>query len=156
MMKEKISALFVSPVFLSAFFSWFGAQLLKVIIDTLKRRARKKEDVVSTLLWKTGGMPSSHSSLVTALTTSIGFVEGITSPLFIMSFFYAAIIIRDAMGVRKAAGLQAQKINEMGEYLKKNHNMDFSPVKVVHGHKVEEVIVGMVLGFFIALAFCLL
>lgn len=155
-MKEKISELLISPVFLSAFFSWFGAQVLKVIIDTLKRRARKKQEVVSTLLWKTGGMPSSHSSLVTALTTSIGFVEGINSPLFILSFFYAAIIIRDAMGVRKAAGQQAQKINEIGEYLKKKHNMEFSPVKVVHGHKVEEVVVGMMLGFFTGLAFCLL
>jgi hypothetical protein len=147
---------FSGPVFLSAFFSWFIAQLLKTIIDIYRQRSRTSGEVVSTMVWKTGGMPSSHSSLVTSLATSIGFVHGVNSPIFVLSLFYGLLIIRDALGVRRSAGMQATTLNAMGAKLKDAIGYEYTPVKEVHGHSPTEVAVGVGLGFFIALAFALL
>ena len=145
-----------SPVFLSAFFSWFIAQLLKSVIDVVRNRSRGTRDIAETLLWKTGGMPSSHSSLVTALATSIGFRYGLANPLFSLALFYGMLIIRDALGVRRAAGLQAQALNRLGLELQRRHGIEFTLVKEVNGHTPSEVSVGVLLGFFIAVAFSIL
>ncbi|AEJ60740.1 acid phosphatase/vanadium-dependent haloperoxidase related protein [Spirochaeta thermophila DSM 6578] len=145
------------PVFLSGFLSWFCAQVIKLLVEALKRRRRFASPLLPVVLWKTGGMPSSHSALVTALATSIGFHDGADSSLFFLSVFYAAIIIRDAVGVRKAAGQQAQVLNRLGEGVREKLGVEFTPVKeVTHGHTFPEVGVGMVLGFSIALVVSLL
>ena len=159
MESQTVSALygFVSgPIFLSASFSWFIAQLLKTIIDIARQRSRTSSDLVSTMFWKTGGMPSSHSALVTALATSIGFVHGLATPLFTLSLFYGILIIRDALGVRRSAGVQAQTLNRLGKELHDRLGTEFLPVKEVSGHTPSEVAVGAGLGFFIALAFSVL
>ncbi len=145
-----------SPIFLSAFFSWFIAQLLKAMIDAVWHRNRTSREVVVTLFWATGGMPSSHSSLVTALATAIGFEYGLSSPLFSLALFYGMLVIRDALGVRRAAGTQAQAINRMGRKLQEQLAVEYEPVQEVHGHTPAEVSVGVLLGFFIAVAFSLL
>jgi len=148
---------FVSgPVFLSAFFSWFIAQLLKTIIDASRHRAKSSGDVVATMFWKTGGMPSSHSALVTALATSIGFSQGVSTPLFSLSLFYGILIIRDALGVRRSAGIQARALNALSRELHEKIGTEHQPVREVLGHSPAEVAVGAGLGFFIALAFSLL
>ena len=159
MESQAVSAVygFVSgPVFLSAFFSWFIAQLLKTVIEIVRIRSRSTGDVVSTMFWKTGGMPSSHSSLVTALATSIGFEHGINTPLFTLSLFYGILIIRDALGVRRSSGEQARVLNELGREVREKLGTRYRPVKEVSGHTAAEVAVGVGLGFFIALAFSLL
>ena len=145
-----------SRVFLAGFFSWFLAQLLKMLIDYLRGRTRGSRDMVSVFVWKTGGMPSSHSSLVTGLSTAIGFRYGINSTLFIMSLFYGGLIIRDALGVRRSSGLQAQALNRLGGEVSRRMEIPFVPVKEVSGHTLPEVSVGMLLGFFIATGFSLL
>ncbi len=147
-------SLFTNPIFLSAIFSWFIAQLMKTVIRIFRKRSSSTLDVIETILWTTGGMPSSHSAAVTGLTTSIGFEVGITSPIFISMFFYGIIVIRDALGVRRATGLQAKALNHIGAQLNKQHGIDYKPVKEIHGHTVSEVSVGTILGFFIAVAFC--
>ena len=91
-------------------------------------RIRSVYDLVENLLWKTGGLPSSHSSLVT---------------------------VRDAVGVRRSSGVQAKKINELGRDLHKKDIIQYSPIKEVHGHTPIEVTVGCLLGFFTGLAFAL-
>jgi acid phosphatase family membrane protein YuiD len=143
-------------VFLSAFFSWFLAQLIKMLVDQMRGRSRGSRDMVATLLWKTGGMPSSHSSLVTGLATAVAVVYGVQSPVFNISFFYGILIIRDAMGVRRSAGVQAQTLNALGRDLAQRTDIIFSPVKEVSGHTPAEVFVGVLLGFFTGLAFSLL
>jgi uncharacterized protein len=143
-------------LFLSAFFSWFFAQLIKIAVDQVRGRARGSRDVMATLMWKTGGMPSSHSSLVTGLATAIGVGYGVRSPVFTVSLFYGMLVIRDAMGVRRSSGLQAQKLNAIGRELQDRFDIDFEPVKEVSGHTPSEVSVGVLLGFFTGLAFSLL
>jgi hypothetical protein len=150
---EQFLAFFYHPVFLSAFFSWFLAQMMKSTIEFIRRRNQKTKLLI-TFLWSTGGMPSSHAAVVVALATAIGFTEGFSSPLFIALFFYALLTIRDALGVRRAAGSQAQVINRILVELNRERNFNIKPVKEVHGHNTAEVSVGALLGFFIAVAFC--
>lgn len=152
----QIAGLMRNPVFLSSFSSWLTAQIVKTLIDIIRRRADTTRDVVVTVLWKTGGMPSSHSSMVTALALSMGFTHGFQSPFFLISFFFGSLVIRDAMGVRLAAGRQAQVLNRLGNLLKERDNIDFSPVKEINGHTPAEVSVGGFIGFFMAIAFYLL
>ena len=143
-----------NTVFLSALFSWFSAQLIKTIINLLKNRIRSIRDLFSLLFWRTGGMPSSHSALVISICTAIGIRNGIDSDLFILSF--ALVVMRDAVGVRRASGIQAKTLNELGKKLESKELLDFKPVKEINGHKPIEVIMGAFLGFFIGLAFSIL
>lgn len=143
-------------IFLSAFFSWFVAQFIKAVIDVLSSTRRSSRRIAHTLFWRTGGMPSSHSSTVTALTTSIGFNVGVESPVFLLSLFYGGLVIRDALGVRRAAGIQSQVLNQLGRQLAEREGIDFEQVKEVHGHSPAEVSVGIILGFSIGVAFSLL
>ncbi|WP_028973665.1 divergent PAP2 family protein [Spirochaeta cellobiosiphila] len=142
------------PIFLSATFSWFIAQGIKALIEAFKARGRLDRNLLITLVWRTGGMPSSHSSTVTSLTTSIGITQGTESAVFLLSLFYAILTIRDALGVRKATGVQAKTMNKLGADLQEQLDIEYLPVKEVKGHKATEVIVGIILGFFIAVAFC--
>ena len=142
-----------TPVFLSSFFSWFIAQLLKAIIGIFRGSTKSHVGFLRRFFWATGGMPSSHSALVTSLATSIGFKEGLSSPLFAISFFYAVLTIRDALGVRMAAGTQARVLNQLIARISGRLDLKIKNVKEVNGHTVSEVSVGILLGFFIAVAF---
>jgi uncharacterized protein len=148
--------LFKNPVFLSAIGSLLTAQFLKAVIDILRSRARSFHDVIVTFLWRTGGMPSSHSALAISIATAIALTEGPNSSIFVLALFFALIVIRDAMGVRRSAGLQARALNLLGKELMSRFDLPFHGVKEVHGHTPAEVLVGGVLGFFIALALCTL
>ncbi len=151
-----LSSFFRNPVFLSAIFSMITAQFIKAVIILVRPKARSFKNLVFTLLWRTGGMPSSHSSLVVSITTAIGFTSGIGSNVFILALFFALVVIRDAVGVRRSTGIQARAINSMGAAMTDRFDIPFHPVKEVHGHTIPQVIAGGLLGFFIALAFCVL
>jgi acid phosphatase family membrane protein YuiD len=147
-------SLLENPIFRSAFFSWILSQVIKSIIGLIQRRPHSVKDLLLSLVWTTGGMPSSHCAVVSSLATAIGFEQGLTSPIFILSFFYAFITIRDALGVRRAAGSQAKAINQLITALSPKFRLKIKPVKEIHGHRGPEVLVGILLGFFIAVAFC--
>jgi len=151
---DYINALLTSKVFLATFFSWFIAQVMKSVIEITKNKPRSAVKILTYIFWTTGGMPSSHSSVVTAMVTSIGFTVGIQDPLFIVTFFYALLVIRDSMGVRRAAGIQAHTLNRIIRILRKEKKVRLKPVKEIHGHSTVEVSVGILVGFFIAVAFC--
>lgn len=101
-------------------------------------------------------MPSSHSALVTTLCTTIGYRSGINSDVFILSIGFFLVTIRDAVGVRRASGIQATILNKIGQKLSEKGIMDFKPIKEVQGHTPAEVAIGCLLGFFIGLAFSVL
>ncbi|MEJ5188760.1 divergent PAP2 family protein [Treponema sp. J25] len=148
--------LVVHPVFLAAITSLILAQVLKAIIILITRPRRSFKEVMYALLWKTGGMPSSHSALVSALATSVGFTEGFDSSIFIVSLCLALIVIRDAMGVRRSAGLQARSLNMLGKHINDRFGIEYYPVKEIQGHAPLEVLVGALLGLLIASAIVLL
>jgi acid phosphatase family membrane protein YuiD len=155
-LKAPLKAFFENPIFLSSVSSLFVAQLLKAVIYILSRRRRKMGELVEILAWRTGGMPSSHAALVCSLATSVAFVEGFSSNLFVFSIWFAMIVLRDAMGVRRSSGLQARALNSLGKQAAEKQGIDFHAVKEIQGHTPIEVAVGSLLGIFIAAGFSLL
>jgi len=150
---QQVSLLFANPIFLSAVFSWIISQLIKTVISLISLPIHSIKEFIELVLWKTGGMPSSHSALVSSISTSIGFRNGITSDLFIFSCCFALVVIRDAVGVRRSSGLQAKALNELGQRVSTKIKYQFKPVKEIQGHRPMEVLVGVLLGFFIGVAF---
>jgi uncharacterized protein len=151
---EFLNATFQNPIFNSAFFGWIISQVIKTIISVVRRRPHSVKELFFSMFWTTGGMPSSHTAVVSAIATSIGFKVGIGSPIFVLAFFYAFITIRDALGVRRAAGMQARAFNQLLAQLSPDLKVKIKPLKEIHGHRTSEVSVGILLGFFIAVAFC--
>lgn len=141
---------------MSAVSGWFVAQFIKALIVLLSSRKKNFRETIITLAWRTGGMPSSHASLVSSMTTAIAFRQGVGSDLFIISLFLSLIVIRDAMGVRRSSGIQGRILNSLGRNVSDRLNIEFHPVKEVQGHTPLEVAVGTLLGIFIAAAYILL
>ena len=154
---EKLIMFFTHPTFLAGIFSWLGAQFLKTLIHLIYGRIKTIKDLIANMFWRTGGMPSSHSAVVTAVCTSIGIREGVTSSIFMLSLLITFITMRDAVGVRRSSGMQSQKLNELGRELEKNECIEeYKPIKEVNGHTPIQVIMGAIIGFLIGLSMSLL
>ena len=122
------------------------AQILKVFWVLLVERR----------LWlrmfiEAGGMPSSHSAMVSALAASVGIQAGWDSPLFAVAAIFAAVVMYDAAGVRRAAGQQAEVLNKIIDDFYKGRPIRFERLKELLGHSPTEVLAGALLG--IGLAF---
>lgn len=106
-------------------------------------------------LFETGGMPSAHSALVSALAVGIGRTQGWDSPLFAIATVFAVIVMYDAMGIRRAAGKQAQVLNQIVfEVFTSDRAGEIDPLKELLGHTPIQVLVGSLLG--ITLMWCFL
>ncbi|NIR62277.1 MAG: divergent PAP2 family protein [candidate division Zixibacteria bacterium] len=140
--------IFQSPVFVAAIISWFLAQALKVPTGYL----RTKEVNWASLL-NPGGMPSSHSSIITATTYGIGLYVGFDSPLFALAFAVASVVIYDATGIRRQAGIHAEFINAIIRELasgKRLEEWEQKKLQEVLGHTPMEAFAGTVLGIVVA------
>ena len=155
LLSDQVKKFLSNPVLLACISSWFCAQFIKTVISILYGRIHSLYELVENLIWKTGGLPSSHSALVASLSTTVGFRNGISSDILILSLCFFMVTIRDAVGVRRSNGIQAQKINEIGRLLNKKDIIDYKPIREVNGHTPMEVTIGCLLGFFIGLAFSL-
>ncbi len=153
---EQLQELVVHPVFLAAIFSWLAAQFIKTVAALLLGKIKSFKELIALLLWRTGGMPSSHSALVCSITTAIGYSAGFNSEVFILSICFSLVVIRDSVGVRQATGLQARTINEIGHTLQEKEIIEYKKIKEVHGHKPLEVLIGCLLGLFIGIGFSVL
>jgi acid phosphatase family membrane protein YuiD len=145
-----------NPIVLSAITSWFLAQAIKSAIMLLRAKRRDAKEILQTIAWRTGGMPSSHAALVSAMTTSIAVKEGVQSNLFALAFFIGLVIMRDAMGVRRSSGIQAKSLNSLGKSIEERMGVEYHAVKEVQGHTPLEVVIGALLGIFIAAAYAFL
>lgn len=153
---SQLQKIILQPALLACFYSWLSAQFLKTMIKLFSGKVHSLKELVELLLWRTGSMPSSHSALVTTLCTTIGFHSGFDSDVFVLSFGFFLVTIRDALGVRRANGLQAALLNKVGRVLADKGIVEFKPIKEVQGHTPAEVIMGVLLGFAIGLAFSVL
>lgn len=97
-------------------------------------------------LWSAGGMPSSHSALVTSLAVSVGMNVGFGSASFALAVALAIIVMYDAAGIRQAAGRQAQKINQIVKELFSGHPLNEEELRELLGHTPLQVLVGGLLG----------
>jgi len=153
---EAFKSLFHNKIFLSTVFSLCIAQVLKLVFYLFSSKNKKKWEALETVIWRTGGMPSSHSAVVCSLATATGIYEGISSTYFILSLIFALVVLRDSVGVRRAAGLQAKALNNLGKQFVKFTGQEFNSVKEIQGHTPLEVLVGSFLGIMIAVIFYLI
>lgn len=138
-------ALFSNVVFIASFWAWFIAQFLKVVITLLTEKKLNLYRMVGS-----GGMPSSHSSMVMALSTSVGIVEGYSSVAYAVSLCFGLIVMYDASGVRRAVGKQAIILNTMLDDLYQHKPIQQDRLKELVGHTPYEVLVGALLGVVVA------
>ena len=127
--------------------SMFIAQFYKVLSSYFPHKR-----IVWSRLWETGGMPSSHSSSVVALSTAIAITEGLHSTAFAISAVFAIVVMYDASGIRKAAGEHAGIINQLTDFFSVRFDKKFSneKLKELLGHSRSEVFAGAILGFLVA------
>lgn len=158
-----MKALFENSVLLSAILGWFVAQTLKVIIHIIKTKSFDPER-----LHGAGGMPSSHSCMVTAMTIATAMTDGVNSTMFAITMVFSFVTLYDAMGVRWQAGLHAKVLNrvkretkelkeieDMRDGVKDEEYEEIEDLKEFIGHRPMEVLVGVLLGIMIAMFVCL-
>ncbi|MBO6244161.1 MAG: divergent PAP2 family protein [Clostridia bacterium] len=130
------------------FFLWFGIQTFKVIWDLITTKKFNFKRIMGA-----GGMPSSHSAVVTGLATLIGKYEGVGTPIFALAFFTAFIVMYDACGVRRAAGKQAELLNKLVETPGLTGVEVSEKLVEVLGHTPVQVVIGAMIGVVVGLIF---
>lgn len=144
-----VAQLAANPTFVSGMLAWFMAQSIKVVLNFFVER---KWDL--RILFASGGMPSSHTALCTALTTSVALCHGVADSLFPVCLGFSLIVMYDAIGVRRHAGMQAEVLNIVVEYLFQGHPISQKKLKELLGHTPSQVLAGAVLGIVVACVCC--
>jgi acid phosphatase family membrane protein YuiD len=141
-----------SPWLSVAVISWLLAQVLKLILNAVTTRRLDFSRLVDT-----GGMPSSHTALVTGLSTSVGLIDGWHSTQFAIVACISAVIVYDATNLRRSAGWHAEWLNEIVPQLLQGKIVEsrssFRKLRELLGHNPVEVLVGAILGVLVALWF---
>ncbi len=154
---ETIRELLSNYILNVAILSWFAAQVLKTIFTFVSTKKLNLERMFGA-----GGMPSAHSALVCSMAVAVSRIAGVGSPLFALASMLAAIVMYDAMGVRRAAGEQAKVINKIvfnwnkavnddAEDEEPDGEIEHKTLKEFLGHTPLEVLCGALLGILIAM-----
>jgi len=125
--------------------SWIIAQTLKLVVVLLQERKFDLWRLVSA-----GGMPSSHSALVSSLATEIGIKDGVQSSIFALGVVFAAVVMYDAAGIRQAVSIQARILNKILDDYFARQQWNEERLRELLGHTRIEVFVGAMLGILIA------
>ncbi len=127
--------------------AWAVAQLLKVFITLVKdKRLDLRYLVIS------GGMPSAHSALVSALATSVAIIQGLGSVAFGITAILALVVMYDAAGIRQSVGLQSVVLNRIVQELRSRRPIAEleRDLREFIGHTPFQVIAGAALGIIVA------
>lgn len=144
--------LFSNHVLISALSVWGLAQVLKIPIHYFQTGKRDW-----SLLFRAGGMPSSHSALVSATAHGIGLTQGYDSPYFALAVAFAMVVIYDATGIRRQAGRHATIINAIvNDFLEGHPEHGSEKLKEVLGHSPGEAAVGVIMGIAFTQAYFML
>ena len=138
-------ALFENKVLIAVLIAWLLAQALKIPTEYLRSRRW-----MWAMFFAPGGMPSSHSALLVSGTLAVGLYHGFDDPLFGIAVAITMIVVHAAAGVRRQAGMHAERINLLFDELLKGHMWDENALKEVIGHTPLEVIGGILLGLLVA------
>jgi len=142
-----VLAVFQNKALMAGLIAWLLAQIIKMPLDYLYSRKWNW-----ALLLTTGGMPSSHSSLLTATSLGIGLYHGFDDPVFAIAVAITMVVVYDAAGVRRQAGIHAQRINVLFNELLHGHMLNEKDLREVLGHTPLEVVGGILLGLIVAIA----
>lgn len=137
------TSLIENKILISSAAGWVIAQVLKTLIYTLFNKKFVAERLVGG-----GGMPSSHSATVCALSTATALQYGVSGFEFALSAIFALVVMYDAIGVRQEAGKQAKVLNDMIDiFLHMGKDMDIEKqLKEFIGHTPLQVLAGAILG----------
>lgn len=140
------------PWFMSAFIAGGAAQVLKFVVHSC--RARR-------LLWgellRSGGMPSGHSALVSALALAVGMTDGFDAPYAMIAVGFGLIVLVDAVTLRREAGEHARLLNRMVSHLNELNAEDRLEAEQLQerlGHTMREMVAGVFFGGFVAFVVC--
>lgn len=138
-----MSGLLGNTPLIAALVATIVAQLLKLLLVLMTERRWAPDRLLDT-----GGMPSSHTAAVSALAVSLGLIHGWGSPAFAISAVLGSIVMYDATGIRRAAGRQAELINDLVKELGHLFDEGFQPLalKTLLGHTYPQVFVGALVG----------
>jgi uncharacterized protein len=138
---------FGNKVLIISIVGWAIAQILKVIVVLIQEKR-----VAWNYFVTSGGMPSSHASTVTAMTTAIAMVYGVGSVAFCISAVMAVIVMYDAAGVRQSVGQQSVIINRIVKEIQFKSPKDRMEhdLREIIGHTPFQVTMGAALGILIA------
>lgn len=134
-----------NQVLIAGLVAWGLAQVIKVPLNYFTSQYWDW-----ALLLRAGGMPSSHSALVTGIAHSIGLYLGFNTPIYALAVTIALVVIYDATGIRRQAGKHAEAINEIVRKLASGQTVQQEHLREVLGHTPLEAVAGMVLGLVVA------
>lgn len=145
---ETLRKIISNYILMSAVLSWMLSQIFKTILTLISTRKLDFER-----LFGAGGMPSAHSAMVCSLLVSTTRVCGVQSPQFALAVAFAAVVMYDAMGIRRAAEEQAHVLNRLVDmWEKKGVEISGKELKEDLGHTPMEVLAGAMLGILVAIA----
>jgi acid phosphatase family membrane protein YuiD len=134
--------LLTNQIFLATVVALVICQVWKTVHSWVEKKKMDLKEIYST-----GGMPSSHTTLVTAMTISVGFQEGFASALFIVALFVSMVIIRDALGVRRTVDDLIRYVNR----IVREKKIGLEQIIKIAGHTPVQVFVGLLLGAAVAI-----
>jgi hypothetical protein len=138
-------SIFHNYVLIAGLIAWAIAQTIKLPLEYLQTHRWNW-----ALLVQAGGMPSSHAALLVGVTHAIGLSVGFNSPLFALAFAMCMIVIYDATGIRRQAGIHAERINTMINDLAAGQPVKQEQLAEVLGHTPLEALGGILLGLIVA------
>ena len=144
-------AVFQNKILIIALTAWGLAQVLKVPLEYFRTRHWSWAMVLAA-----GGMPSSHSALMVSVTLALGLYLGFDDPLFALGTAITMIVTYDAAGIRRQAGMHAERINLLFDELLHGHIWSESDLREVIGHTPLEVAGGILLGLVVAITMWML
>lgn len=127
--------------------TWVIAQTIKMFVAVIKGEGLDLSYLVSS-----GGMPSAHSAMVSALAVSVGMVQGFGSTYFAISVIFASVVIYDSAGVRQSVSQQSVVLNRIVHELRLRQSRAVigAELRELVGHTQFQVIVGVLLGVGVA------
>ncbi len=149
MLKEIINNQFL----VLPFFAWLIAQVIKFFIFIIMEKKIDFKRLIGD-----GGMPSGHSALVSSLAAICGLEKGFYTVEFAIAFIFAIVVFKDAAGVRRETGKQAQSIKELALtinqiFLEKNDEIRTEKLKEFVGHTPLQVFFGCLIGVLTAVTY---
>ena len=141
-----MNILLTNRILLAAVIAWLVAQVSKTVFELIQQRK-----LILSRLVSSGGMPSSHTALVTGLATATGRVMGVGSATFAIAVVLAGIVMYDAAGVRRAVSIQARILNQMIDEAFQGRPIAEKRLRELIGHTPIQVFVGALLGIAIGL-----
>lgn len=116
--------------------------LIPIVVMFLSELAKMGVEYARTGQWhaglfRTGGMPSTHSAFVTSLLIIVERKTGVHSVEFAIAFVFAAVVWFDAVSLRREVGLQAEMLNRLQHWRHFTEHV---------GHSIKEVLAGIIFG----------